>query len=313
MEKLKTNIGFIMSSTVIAGQSVMCLLYLFKGMNHLTHLAFSFASNPNVNKKDPYMFNILVKKDSTLSTDFLYITDIDSPSYQVNDTNRKMIQSQKDFQIYQNNSIINQSFLFSTSLFLHNTLLKPFCGLSKYESFMFNCSILIFTVSSTIVLNALLFSNEQISKKFTKKLTFRHNFIRGFYASLIQIVITRLVKMITNYYSLLAMIIQDTNDNKKIPTIMNKFTMKIKYKIILFFIIEIVCSILSGLYLSTFLNIYKNTLVTLLIGSLISLLLSIVYSVMLCICLIITTICGIKYEILILYKISLFLQCLVLN
>ena len=152
-----------------------------------------------------------------------------------------------------------------------------------------------------------------ISKQFVKSLTFEDHFIQGLYASLIQIIISFFIKELTKYYSILAVIIQDNKEPKNIPKIFKRFMSKIRYKIFWFYFIEIVTSFAFGIYLSTFLHVYKHTIVPLIISSIISMVLSVIYSIGICLLLVLTTIWGIKYEVLIIYKISLFLQCLVMN
>lgn len=213
--------------------------------------------------------------------------------------------------LYQKNN--TKRSLFIKSLFLHNLYLKPFCGLSKFESFMFNFSAFLLTLFSTIIINALFITDSQLSKKFKQHLMFTDHFLRGLYSSLILIVISKIIRDLTRYYSVLAVVLQENSESKNIKRICKRFTSVIKKKILLFYIIDLVISIVFGLYLTTFLNVYSHTITPLIISSLISILLSIVYSICICLALLLTTYYGIKYELLFVYKISLFLQYVLIN
>lgn len=87
--------------------------------------------------------------------------------------------------------------------------------------------------------------------------------LRAFYVSLIEIVIKLILRKITNRYGLFAFMAKEYKKEKKVESakeFVDKYSSKVKGKMILFFIVQFLLSLLMGFYLSNFCYTYSNLL-----------------------------------------------------
>ena len=168
----------------------------------------------------------------------------------------------------------NRTFLklYISFLKTYHLLIFSFFTINDYNSYSIKIFIFFFTFSMNLVTSAMFYSDETMHKIYIDKGEFDYTYQlpQMFYSY----IISTLLENILNHLGLYE---QDVVEFKKdIINMKNKIKVliKIKTKIILFFIIDYILLVLFWLYLGCFCYVYKNTQVHLLIDVLSSFTLS---------------------------------------
>lgn len=242
-----------------------------------------------------------------------------NPKYKLNtdvaDGSDSSINIKGSFSLKKEKTTFEQNFLpniengvniFCKSLIHHHFALKPFCGLTKYELFSLHFSLLILTLLISLVLNGLFITNTYVSNRFLGKASLSDLILKAFYASLIEIVIRKLLQNVTNYYSYVFVTIQE--EKKVTLELIQTMSKQYKKRITIYYIINLIVSLVLGYYLSVMLHTYSKNIIPLIISFCFCFLFSFGYSIIFCLLLVFTTIYGSKYHSSLLYNMSLGLQ-----
>ena len=321
-KNLSSNPGFWTSSVMMVGQVAMVGMFLKNGLSALTLLASPtekekedifvtvlFKNNPIVNEKNFHQINT-GENDQSSSRDIIRKNSSADVLPKVNDD---IIKNKYVLEIENEN---DGRILFFKTLAKDHYLFKPFCGRSEYEPFSFYFSLLIFCISISLVLNALMISNKDISYRYLNKMTTGRYMLRAFYVSLIEIGIKFILRKATNKFGFFALMAKEYKKEKKVESakdFVEKYSKRMKVKMVLIFIAQFVISLVMGYYLSTFCYTYSKSLEMWIITFVISIFYSIVYSIMFSVFLVVANVYGSRYHNSLIYKIGIFLQSFVIN
>ena len=321
-KNLSSNPGFWTSSVMMVGQVAMVGMFLKNGLSVLTMLASPtekekedifvtvlFKNNPIVNEKNFHQINT-GENDQSSSRDIIRKNSSADVLPKVNED----IIKNKDALVIENEN--DGRILFFKTLAKDHYLFKPFCGRSEYEPFSFYFSLLIFCITISLVLNALMISNKDISYRYLNKMTTGRYMLRAFYVSLIEIGIKFILRKATNKFGFFALMAKEYKKEKKVESakdFVEKYSKRMKGKIVLFFIVQFIISLAMGYYLSTFCYTYSKSLEMWIITFVISVFYSIVYSIMFSVFLVVASVYGSRYHNSLIYKIGIFLQSFVIN
>ena len=317
---LSSNPGFWTSSVMIVGQVAMVGMFIKNGLSALTLLA-------KPTKKEDICVSALFKKNSIINEKDFHqvITGETDPSsgreiLRKNSSAGELVKINNDIIIPNQEVLIDDNndsrILFFKTLSKDHFLFKPFCGRSEYEPFSFYFSLMIFCITISLVLNALMITNKDISYRYLNKMTTGRYILRAFYVSLIELVIKFVLRKITNRYGIFALMANEYKKEKKVESakeFVDKYSKSVKGKMIVFSIAQFVLSLAMGFYLSNFCYTYSKSLEMWIITFVISLFFSIVYSIIFSVLLVVANVYGSRYHNALIYKIGLFLQSFVIN
>ena len=167
------------------------------------------------------------------------------------------------------------SFLF-TKIELISILFFP----EQFQLYSITIPFYIFTLLFDFSLNALLYSDDIVSQKYSNdgKLAFITSFLLGLISNFITYLLMNFIKKLLNYsfaFSILKKEVKEEENYKNIST----YLLKIVYqKFIIIFIIEFIIGCLCGYYLFIFCEIYKKSQMSLFINYIIGLITSLIIS-----------------------------------
>ena len=171
------------------------------------------------------------------------------------------------------------------------------------------CSLILFQISLCFFLNALFYTNDNISEIYYKgNLSHFHIFEKTSISSLIGFIVLKVLKRLNFFPIEFKTLFVEIHNMKYLNWFLNFVIRRIKNKLTSFFIIESVLLLFFWYYLSIFCIIYHNIQVLLVIDGVISisylLILCIIYSSLFSLCRWI----GVRCNIYCVYNISLFMN-----
>ena len=186
--------------------------------------------------------------------------------------------------------------IFISYLLIEHIIFNTFCTDIYLELRPIKLSFLIFGYEINFFLNALFYTDSYISDTYHNDgvLDFFSSLPKSIYSFLVTIVISGLLKMLSNSKKQLNKIIKERQDKTEYLTKMEKELQKFKKKIILYFIIVFILGFLFAYYVSAFCAVYQNSQTFWLIGCLESLALDFVTPFIICLALSILRYIGLK-------------------
>ena len=186
--------------------------------------------------------------------------------------------------------------IFISYLLTEHIIFNTFCTDIYLELRPIKLSFLIFGYEINFFLNALFYTDSYISDTYHNDgvLDFFSSLPKSIYSFLVTIVISGLLKMLSNSKKQLNKIIKERQDKTEYLTKMEKELQKFKKKIILYFIIVFILGFLFAYYVSAFCAVYQNSQTFWLIGCLESLALDFVTPFIICLALSILRYIGLK-------------------
>ena len=243
-----------------------------------TESALDSSNKPEDKNKEKELGNMRLKfKKVNYSLTYEEINDLDFNKALVNDT---------------------RSFwrIFLSYLLQEHIIINTFCTDAYLELRAIKLSFLVFGYEISFFLNALFYTDEYISDTYHNDgvLDFFSSLPKSIYSFLVTIVISGLLKMLSNSKKQLNKIIKERQDKTEYLTKMEKELQKFKKKIILYFIIVFILGFLFAYYVSAFCAVYQNSQTFWLIGCLESLALDFVTPFIICLALSILRYIGLK-------------------
>ena len=238
---------------MIVGQVAMVGMFIKNGLSALTLLA-------KPTEKEDICVSVLFKKNSIINEKDFHqvITGETDPSsgrdiLRKNSSAGELVKINNDIIIPNQEVLIDDNndsrILFFKTLSKDHFLFKPFCGRSEYEPFSFYFSLMIFCITISLVLNALMITNKDISYRYLNKMTTGRYILRAFYVSLIELVIKFVLRKITNRYGIFALMANEYKKEKKVESakeFVDKYSKSVKGKMIVFSIAQFVLSLAMG-------------------------------------------------------------------
>ena len=157
------------------------------------------------------------------------------------------------------------------------------------DLFIIKLSFLIFTFQISFFLNALFYTDEYISNAYHNDgiLDFVTGLPKSIYSFIATLIITNLLKMLSNSKSELLQIIRRRNHVKNYLVIVNNKLKKLSYKLLIYFILVFLLGMCFLYYVSSFCAVYTHSQKYWFIGCLISF--AIDFFVTLSVCILIST------------------------
>ena len=163
-----------------------------------------------------------------------------------------------------------------------------------------------FSLSFNFALNALFYTDDQLSSRYEKgELSFFEDLLRSLPSTVIETIIISMFKSFISYPPIFEMLIKEVKTKKLIVFIQKYFT-KVKIKLMLFFLLQMIIDGFIIYYLTLFSIIYKSSQVSWFTGCLYSFFLSILTSCGICIGLTILRVFALKYQYKWIYNIQLY-------
>jgi hypothetical protein len=153
----------------------------------------------------------------------------------------------------------NRTFLqlYISLLKTNHLLLFSFFNLKDYNSYIIKIFVFFFTFEMNLVISAMFYSDETMHKIYVDNGAF--NYIYQLPQMFYSFIISTFVEKLLNLLGLYGQDIVEFKNNKKIFKNKEKLLMKIKIKVILFFIIDYILLGLFWIYLGCFCYVYRNT------------------------------------------------------
>lgn len=136
-----------------------------------------------------------------------------------------------------------------------------------------------FSLSFNFALNALFYTDDQLSSRYEKgELSFLEDMLRSLPSTVIETIIISMFKSFISYPPIFEMLIKEVKTKKLIVFIQKYFT-KVKIKLMLFFLLQMIIDGFIIYYLTLFSIIYKSSQVSWFTGCLYSVITSIVVNI----------------------------------
>ena len=159
-------------------------------------------------------------------------------------------------------------------------------------------SIYISSLLLDLTLNCLLYTDEEISEKYHNdgKLEFFTSISLSFFANIISGIIMFIVIKLTEYASILEIIIRDISDQNNYYINILRFKKYMKIKLSIFYIIQFILNVLMFYYLTIFCAVYNKTQGSIIVNYLYGILESLLFSLGLTITISLIRFLSIKYK-----------------
>ena len=149
--------------------------------------------------------------------------------------------------------------------------------------YLFNIklSFLIYTFEISFFLNSLFYTDEYISDAYYNNgvLDFISGLPKSIYSSIVSLIITNLLKMLSNNKDELKKIILEKRNNKNYRYLINVKLSKLKCKLILYFIFVFILGLFFSYYVATFCAVYRFSQKYLFTGFIESFILDFIFSI----------------------------------
>ena len=138
-------------------------------------------------------------------------------------------------------------------------ILNTFFSNNNLNLFIIKLSFFVFVFEISFFLNALFYTDEYISDAYHNNgvLDFVSGLPKSFYSFLLTLLLTSLLKMLSNSKDELMKIIKEKSKDKDYLKIINEKIKKLKIKLIIYFIIVILLGLLFFYYVSAFCAVYR--------------------------------------------------------
>ncbi len=173
----------------------------------------------------------------------------------------------KELTYKQSKKLDKRNLLILTFSFILNriTIIKIICYSELYQYIPLLLSTYFFGILLDFTLNALLYSDDIISKKYKNNgnLDFWTNELLSMISKLVGIIFSGIIINLTDYSIKLSLFVEEVKGNKKFYDKLLLFLKKINRKIIIFYIIENIFNLFFIYYLEIFCAIYRKSQIAL--------------------------------------------------
>ena len=150
----------------------------------------------------------------------------------------------------------------------------------KYDLITLHLSTYIFSILIDFTINALLFSDDMISRKYKNggKLKLISNIILSICSNILTFIIMGFIMILTSYYNTLNIVIIEMTHSKQQLKLFNKYCQSMRRKFFIYYFIQFIFLIFVIYYITLFCAIYHNSQKTIYKNYIVGLLISFIYS-----------------------------------
>ena len=150
----------------------------------------------------------------------------------------------------------------------------------KYDLITLHLSTYIFSIIIDFTLNALLFSDDMISRKYKNggKLKLISRITLSICSNILTFIIMGFIMILTSYYNTLNLVIIEMTHSKQKLKLFNKYCQSMKRKFYIYFFIQFIFLIFIIYYITLFFAIYHNSQKTIYKNYIVGLCISFIYS-----------------------------------
>ena len=159
-------------------------------------------------------------------------------------------------------------------------ILHILCFRRKYDLITLHLSTYIFSILIDFTINALLFSDDMISRKYKNggKIELYSRITLSIGSNVLTLIIMGFIMIFTSYYNTLNLVIIEMTHSKQKLKLFNKYCQSMKRKFFVYFFIEFIFLIFVFYYVTLFCAIYHHSQVTIYKNYIVGLCMSFIYS-----------------------------------
>ena len=310
LSKIKaTNIGVWSCIFCLLNTSICCIIFIVKDIIHFKSVLYNNLSNIPMNNppNQEYYAEILstnehLNGDSIPNSNALYHKKVVGLPHELD-----------NLPYHQAFSSDSRSIV---DMFIHFTLdkgdiFKLCCPDSQFDIVSINLSIFVFSLALNFTLNALFYTDDQLSSRYEKgELSFLEDLLRSIPASLIETIIGSIFKSFMAFPPLLEMLVVEVK-TKKLILMMEKYYKSLVFKLIINFILQFILIFCFLYYLTLFCIIYNNSQVSWFTGCVYSFIIGLLTNIGIAAGLALTRFIGIKSQNKYIYNVELFVNNLI--
>ena len=301
----KSNYGFLFSFSIFILLNILAFFHFMNTTRILNNKILSILYLPKSSPVNKKYFNDLIIYDITpkriiSKNDYSNQKTIKNNDY-ISSTKRNLIKSKTKHKgenlVHLNNNNNNKDYddmyyfeaikednrnflsisytFFASKIDLLRILFFP----KSFDIFYITLSVLLLCLIIDFTINALLFSDEIMSKKYNNqnKLNFWTSGLLAIIANIFGNIISWFITKLSEYSSSLELIKKEINNNNKILFTYTKMYKIIKIRLLIYFIIQFIITLICVYYLTIFCSLYHYSQGALFKNYLLGLLLSLFY------------------------------------